>query len=87
MACAWGGVAGYGTAMLLSYFVGQRLNPIPYPMGSIALYTLIAAVFYGVMTVIPKGWPEWLYVALSTLLILVYAAIIYKKELRKKPTA
>ena len=28
-ACAWGGVAGYGTAMLLSYFVGQRNNPIP----------------------------------------------------------
>ena len=28
-ACAWAGVAGYGTSMLLSYFVGQRKNPIP----------------------------------------------------------
>ena len=29
-ACAWGGVAGYGTAMVLSYIVGQKKNPIPY---------------------------------------------------------
>ena len=83
MACAWGGVAGYGTAMLLSYFVGQKINPIPYPMGSIALYVIIAAAFYGVMTLVPETWPEWQYVGLSTVLILVYAAIIYKKELRK----
>ena len=83
MACAWGGVAGYGTAMLLSYFVGQRINPIPYPIGSIALYVIIAAAFYLVMTLVPETWPEWQYVGLSTVLILVYAAIIYKKELRK----
>ena len=83
MACAWGGVAGYGTAMLLSYFVGQRINPIPYPIGSIALYVIIAAAFYWAMTLVPETWPEWQYVGLSTVLILVYAAIIYKKELRK----
>jgi len=83
MACAWGGVAGYGTAMLLSYFVGQRINPIPYPIGSIALYVILAAAFYWAMTLVPETWPEWQYVGLSTVLILVYAAIIYKKELRK----
>ena len=83
MACAWGGVAGYGTAMLLSYFVGQRINPIPYPIGSIALYVILAAAFYLAMTLVPETWPEWQYVGLSTVLILVYAAIIYKKELRK----
>ena len=83
MACAWGGVAGYGTAMLMSYFVGQRINPIPYPIGSIALYVIIAAAFYGVMTLVPSEWPMYCYLAISTLLILVYAAIIYKKELRK----
>ena len=80
MACAWGGVAGYGTAMLLSYFVGQRINPIPSPIGSIALYVIIAAAFYWVMTLVPTEWPMYCYLAISTLLILVYAAIIYKKE-------
>ena len=85
MACAWGGVAGYGTAMLLSYFVGQRINPIPYPIGSIALYVIIAAVFYGVMALVPKEWPMWIYLAISTPLCLTFAGIIYWKELRKKP--
>ncbi|MBR5053673.1 MAG: oligosaccharide flippase family protein [Bacteroidaceae bacterium] len=85
MACAWGGVAGYGTAMLLSYFVGQKLNPIPYPMRSIALYTLVAALFYGVMAMVPKEWPEWNYLAISTVLCLTFAGIIYWKELKRKP--
>ncbi len=57
MACAWAGVAGYGTAMLLSYFVGQRYYPIRYPLGSIAVYALIAALFYTAMTAVPASWP------------------------------
>lgn len=48
-ACAWGGVAGYGTAMVLSYVVGQRKNPIPYPMRTIALYVLMATILYALM--------------------------------------
>ena len=84
MACAWGGVAGYGTAMLLSYFVGQKINPIPYPIRSIAIYTVIAALFYYAMTLIPTEWPMWQYLAISTPLILAYAALIYWRELRKK---
>lgn len=84
MACAWGGFAGYGTAMLLSYIVGQRLYPIPYPLRSLAGYTAIAGVFYGAMTLVPSEWPMWQYLAISTLLILAFAAIIYCKELRRK---
>ena len=49
MACAWGGVAGYGTAMVLSYIMGQKKNPINYPMGSIAVYVAIAALFTAVI--------------------------------------
>ena len=84
MACAWGGFAGYGTAMLLSYIVGQRLYPIPYPLRSLAGYTAIAGAFYGTMTLVPSEWPMWQYLAISTLLILAFAAIIYCKELRRK---
>ena len=43
-ACAWGGVAGYGTSMILSYIVGQKKNPIPYPMQSIATYVLMTVI-------------------------------------------
>ena len=80
MACAWGGVGGYGVAMLLSYFVGQKYYPIPYPIRTLAFYAILAALFYWAMTLIPADWPEWQYVGLSTLLILVYAAVIYMKE-------
>ncbi|MBR1593206.1 MAG: lipopolysaccharide biosynthesis protein [Alloprevotella sp.] len=77
-ACAWAGVAGYGTAMMLSYFVGQRKNPIPYPMKSIAAYVAVAALFFLLMTVMPKDWPAWLRISLNTLLILAFVAhIIY----------
>ena len=48
MACAWAGFAGYGTAMLLSYFVGQKRYPIPYDLRAIGYYVVIAAVLYGV---------------------------------------
>ena len=81
MACAWGGVAGYGTAMLLSYFVGQRINPIPYPIRSIAAYTAIAAMFYGVMVLVPKEWPVWIYLGISTVLCLAFAALIFWREI------
>lgn len=84
MACAWGGFAGYGTAMLLSYIVGQRLYPIPYPLRSLAGYTAIAGAFYGAMTLVPSEWPMWQYLTISTLLILAFAAIIYWKELKRK---
>ena len=78
-----GGFAGYGTAMLLSYFVGQRLYPIPYPIRSMAGYAVIAAIFYFAITLIPKDYPVWLHLGISTPLILAFAGLIYWKELRK----
>jgi len=57
MACAWGGMAGYGVCMLLSYVIGQRKNPIPYDLKSIGGYTLLAAVLYALMALLPlEGW-------------------------------
>jgi O-antigen/teichoic acid export membrane protein len=89
MACAWGGVAGYGTATLLSYFVGQKKYPIRYPLCSIAAYVLIAALFTAAMMLMPKSWPAWLRLSLNTTLILLFVAhIIWHdlpiKSLRRK---
>ena len=87
MACAWGGVAGYGTAMLLSYLVGQRLNPIPYPLRSIALYTAATAAAYWLMTCLPADWSMLWKLAVGTVLILAYMALVYQMEFRKRPTS
>ncbi len=83
MACAWGGVAGYGTAMLLSYFAGQRLNPIPYPIRSMAGYACACALLYWLLTLIPSDWPVLLRACAGTLPVLAFAAIIYKSEKRR----
>ena len=74
MACAWGGFAGYGTAMVLSYIVGQKKNPIPYPMRSMAGYVLLAIVLYVLITLVPDEWPVLLRLAAGTVLVVVYAA-------------
>ncbi len=74
MACAWGGFAGYGTAMILSYIVGQKKNPIPYPMRSMAGYVLLAIVLYVLITLVPDEWPVLLRLAAGTALVVVYAA-------------
>lgn len=85
MACAWGGVAGYGTATLLSYFVGQRKFPIRYPLGSIAVYVLIAALFTAAMIFMPKSWPTWLRIGLNSVLILLFVAhIVYHEWLKPR---
>ena len=75
MACAWGGVAGYGTAMVLSYIVGQQKNPIPYPMKSIMAYVLLTALIYAVMH-FTSSWHLALRLVLNTLLILAFLAYI-----------
>ena len=72
MACAWGGFAGYGTSMLLSYVVGQRVNPVRYPLGSIGIYVLITAVFFVIMTYLPSAWPTWIQLSVNTLLVLLF---------------
>ena len=82
MACAWGGVAGYGTAMLLSYFVGQRLYPIPYPIRAMAGYTVLTAACYYAITCIPADAPLWLHLGISTAIILAFAGIVYKREIK-----
>ncbi len=79
MACAWAGFAGYGTAMVLSYFVGQRHYPISYPLKDIGLYVALAAVLFAAMTLIPAPG-RWAPTALRTALLLVFCAVVFKRE-------
>ena len=80
-ACAWGGVAGYGTAMVLSYVIGQMKNPIPYPMKSIAMYFLLAALCYVPMVYTNELLPAWGSVMVNTVIILLFVAYIIWRDL------
>ncbi|MDE5981409.1 MAG: lipopolysaccharide biosynthesis protein [Bacteroidaceae bacterium] len=81
MACAWGGFAGYGTAMTLSYLVGQRKYPIAYPMRSILTYTAITVFFYIIMKTLPESWSPGTHLGINTLLILAFVGHIIHHDL------
>ena len=78
IACAWGGFAGYGTAMLLSYFTGQKYYPINYPLRDIALYTVVAGILFAAMMLPIENM--WLALAFRTVLLLLFVGVIYRKE-------
>lgn len=81
MACAWGGFAGYATAMLLSYFVGQKHYPIDYPVKEMTLYAGVALVMFVAMTKANSDLPVWGALAVNTLLILLFTAMIVKRDM------
>ena len=80
-ACAWGGVAGYGTAMVLSYIVGQKKNPIPYPIKDIIFYIGKAAICTVLMLGFISSLPEWAQMICNTILILAFIVDIIRNDL------
>ena len=81
MACAWGGFAGYGISMILSYVMERKYYPIHYPMKEIGLYTLLAAVLFVGITFSNKYLSFWPAILVNTVLVLVFCAYIVKKDL------
>ena len=78
MACAWGGFAGYATAMVLSYIVGQKKNPIQYDMKGISVYVLITIIFFLCMQWTNANLPTLGALAANTVLIILFLAhIVY----------
>lgn len=80
MACAWAGFAGYGTAMLISYVVGQKHYPINYPIGEIIVYVVLAALLYLGMDWSNGHLPRIGALALNTVLIALFGAYLVKKD-------
>ncbi len=80
MACAWAGFAGYGTAMLLSYLVGQKYYPIRYPMKEILQYVLLAVVSFVLMQLLKQACPIPVVLAGNTLIIAAFICWIVKND-------
>ena len=84
LACAWGGFAGYGVAMVASYVVGQKYYPLNYPLKDIAFYIVIAAIFTFAMFGTHHELPLLGSLCVNTLLILLFIAIIVHRDLPLK---
>jgi O-antigen/teichoic acid export membrane protein len=79
MACAWGGFAGYGICMLLSYIVGQIKSPVPYRlMPILGYFTLAVGLTFISIYLRPEN--QWLALALNTCLMLIYVAVMLYSE-------
>ncbi len=80
IACAWAGFTGYGVAMLLSYFVGQKKYPIQYDLKAIGMYVLLAAVLYVAAEYVPID-NIYLRMAYRTVLLILFIAYVVKRDL------
>jgi O-antigen/teichoic acid export membrane protein len=80
VACAWGGFAGYATAMVLSYIVGQKENPIQYPLRDIGVYVAVTLVLFLCMDEVNRTLPAWGAIVINSLLILAFVALVVKRD-------
>ncbi len=80
MACAWGGFTGYGVAMVLSYFVGQKYNPVNYPLREMLVYVVLTAVLCVLMHYVNQSMGVVMATIINTLIIAVFVAYMVKKD-------
>ncbi len=83
IACAWASFAAYFVAMVVSYIVGQKRNPIKYDLRGIFKYTALFAVVYGVSLANPIE-NSILKMLMNTFLLLVFVGYFVKKDLSLK---
>ena len=81
LACAIATVVCYGSMMVISYVQGQKHYPIPYDLKSGGLYISTALALFGIhFTLRSMELNIFLLHGLATIFILVFLAIIVKKE-------
>ena len=79
MACAWATVACNAVMLLLSYLIGRRRYPVPYPLRKMAGYIALAALLFVSGMYLPIESVAWR-LAWRTLLLLLYVALVLRSE-------
>ena len=79
MGCAWAAFFCYATMMVASYFTGRKRFPIPYQIGRITSYVIIAAALYGLGLVTTTPSPIINY-GVRAVLLAIYIAIVMRRE-------
>ncbi len=89
MACAWATLLCYSSMMVISYFWGQKVYPVPYNTRKLLGIFGVMLFFYfldlGICSFITSVWAR---IGVGTLLLLVYLRFIFKiekKELARMP--
>ena len=77
---AWAALGSYFAVMVISYFVGRHYYPLPYQVGRLALYTLLAAVLYAGGMWIEPFFPAWLLYTTRIIMLVIYIGVICSFE-------
>jgi len=84
MGCAWAGLAGYGTAMLLSYFIGAKKYPVAYDLRSAVFYVVLTTALLKISNILAlAGLGTVALLAANTGLLCVYAFCVYRSLRRQ----
>ena len=84
MGCAWAGLAGYGTAMLLSYFIGAKKYPVAYDLRSAVFYVVLTTALLKISNMLAlAGLGTVALLAANTGLLCVYAFCVYRSLRRR----
>ncbi len=76
MGSAWAALASYFAIMVFSYFVGRHYYPLPYQMGRIGMYTVLALVLYAFGMWIEGFYAMWLVYVTRVIMLVIYLGVV-----------
>jgi len=77
---AWATLSCYVTIVLISYFLGQRHFPIPYPVKALLLYTFGALALFMIHQYALNFADIWLNRVFGAVFIIIFAGIVWHNE-------
>lgn len=86
MASAWATFFCYGSMMVVSYFWGQQVYPVPYATKKLIAYFIISLLIYGInnlVHLVSSNQPfNYLFATILLVLFIVFVLKIERKELK-----
>ncbi len=82
-AAAWTKLVCYGSMVALSYYMGQKIYPIPYPLKRMGFYAVAVLILYGGYVLLHRhvlGGRLILNLGAATVLFLIFAMTVVVKE-------
>ena len=84
MACAFATLLGYGFMMLVSYHLGQKHFPVPYPWKKLTTYVVICVLIFGIHQLVRYFSPNLLLTHISGLVLLAGFGLLISRVERKE---
>ncbi len=73
---AWAALISYAGIMIVSYLLGKKYYPIPYEVKRIGLYTLLAALLWGIGAVCEFSYAMWATYIVRGIILCIYILIV-----------